>query len=564
MTDPQRILAGRYLVGDLIGQGGMSTVFRGTDTKLGRPVAVKILKASLANDSTFRERFRQEAQSASRMAHPTIVRVFDAGEELMQTADGTQLQLPFIVMEYVEGQNLKEILAPGPLAGEEACRIMESVLTALEYSHRAGVVHRDIKPANIMITSAGQIKVMDFGIARAISDTSSTVAQTTAILGTAAYFSPEQAKGETVDARTDLYSAGIVLYEMLTGKVPFTGDTAVAVAYQHVSEPATPPSDRNPEVSAPLDKIVMRAMAKDRAKRFQTAAEFREFVKVAASGKMPVFRTEENVEDSLFSSSGGSQLSESELALKQLADNTSVVRTQSRPPVMWIWGTILSIGVIVIAVIFWLLFTLVPANIVPETTRIIPDLVGQTQEEATDALNELDLVAQPLNEESSEVEAGTVIRTDPATGAKVSPETVINVYISVGPSSVVIPNFQNMTVEAASAALTKLGLTVGTIDQVDDATVPKGAVIDGTPTVGTSVPGGSTVDLKVSNGKVSVPDVVGQSMTVARDILSDLQLDVKLTPNNQCPTESGSPVVSQSIAGSQPQGSTVEIGYCSG
>ena len=236
MSEDGRLLAGRYRIGALIGRGGMSDVHVGTDSRLGRTVAIKLLKSSLAVDPAFRTRFRQEAQAAARMAHPTIVRVFDAGEETITDDSGSESQVPFIVMEHVDGRLLKDIIHEGPVDATEAVRIIDGVLTALEYSHRAGVVHRDIKPGNIMITKSGQVKVMDFGIARAISDSSATVAQTTAILGTASYFSPEQAKGESVDARTDLYSTGVVLFEMLTGRTPFRGDTPVAVAYQHVSE----------------------------------------------------------------------------------------------------------------------------------------------------------------------------------------------------------------------------------------------------------------------------------------------------------------------------------------
>ncbi|MFC4224370.1 Stk1 family PASTA domain-containing Ser/Thr kinase [Lysinibacter cavernae] len=561
MTDPQRVLAGRYIVGELIGHGGMSTVFRGTDMKLGRPVAIKILKAALANDTAFRDRFRQEAQSASRMAHPTIVRVYDAGDDLMQTPDGTQMQLPFIVMEFIEGQNLKEVLASGPLAGDEACRIMESVLTALEYSHRAGVVHRDIKPANIMITPTGQIKVMDFGIARAISDTSSTVAQTTAILGTAAYFSPEQAKGETVDARTDLYSAGIVLFEMLTGKVPFRGDTAVAVAYQHVSEPPVAPSTRNPDVSEALDRVVLKALAKDRTKRYQSAAEFRDYVKLAATGTVPDFRSANELEESIFGTTNA-PLSESEMALKQLSESPTVVRTQNRPPVMWTWAAILSIGVIIVAVTFWLL-TLAPQSIVPDATRIVPSLTGATQESATDTLSKLDLIVQPFQEENADIPEGQVIRTDPETGTKVAPETVISIYVSTGPKHVSVPTVQWLNVDDAKQQLTELGLKVGTIDSVEDPSLPENSVIGSTPAAGESVPKGTTVDLHVSNGQVSVPNVVGQGMTVARDVLQGLQLDVQLVPNGGCARVEGNPIVEQSLAeGRHPQGSVITITYC--
>ncbi len=253
----------------------MAEVHAGVDARLGRRVAIKLLKPSLANDPAFRTRFRQEAQAAARMAHPTIVRVFDAGEETARDSTGAELQVPFIIMEQVDGRLLKDLVAQGPLDPAEAIRITEGILTALEYSHRAGVVHRDIKPGNVMVTSAGQVKVMDFGIARAISDSSATIAQTSAILGTAQYFSPEQARGESVDARTDLYSTGVVLYELLTGQPPFRGDTAVAVAYQHVSEAPVPPNVLNPAISPALNAVVLHALAKDRFERFQTAADFR-------------------------------------------------------------------------------------------------------------------------------------------------------------------------------------------------------------------------------------------------------------------------------------------------
>ncbi len=223
MTDAERVLSGRYRVDELIGRGGMATVYRGYDLTLGREVAIKLLHADLARDGGFRTRFRLEAQAASRMAHPAIVRVFDAGEDTEKDAAGEDRPVPYIVMELVHGELLKDVISRGPVPVSDAVRYTDGILEALEYSHRAGVVHRDIKPGNVMVTAAGQIKVMDFGIARAVSDSSSTVAETTTILGTAAYFSPEQAKGEAVDTRADLYSTGVVLYELLTGRQPFRG-----------------------------------------------------------------------------------------------------------------------------------------------------------------------------------------------------------------------------------------------------------------------------------------------------------------------------------------------------
>lgn len=259
----------------------MADVYEGVDTRLGRTVAIKLLKADLANDPNFESRFRQEAQASARMAHPTIVRVYDAGEDVTVDSNGNTNRHPFIVMEYVNGKLLRDLLHERRLTLQEAIDFETGVLTALEFSHRAGIVHRDIKSANVMITEAGQVKVMDFGIARAVSENSATVAHTSGIVGTAQYFSPEQAKGESVDARTDLYSAGVLLYEMLAGRPPFKGESAVSVAYQHVSEAVVPPSEFDPNVSAEMDSVVIRALAKDRNERFQSAEEFREHLLAA-------------------------------------------------------------------------------------------------------------------------------------------------------------------------------------------------------------------------------------------------------------------------------------------
>jgi serine/threonine-protein kinase len=283
LTDKQRIIAGRYELGALIGRGGMADVYEGTDTRLGRVVAIKLLKADLANDPNFEARFRQEAQASARMAHPTIVRIYDAGEEESVDYNGHPVRRPYIVMEFVKGVVLRDLLHQRRLTVEEAVNYTDGVLTALSTSHNSGIIHRDIKSANVMISDAGTVKVMDFGIARAISDSSSTQAHTVGIMGTAQYFSPEQARGENVDARTDLYSTGVLLYEMLAGRPPFKGETAVSVAYQHVSEAVTPPSAHNKMISPELDAVVMQALAKDRNSRFQTADEFREHLAAAVN-----------------------------------------------------------------------------------------------------------------------------------------------------------------------------------------------------------------------------------------------------------------------------------------
>jgi len=287
LSEDKRILAERYEVGSLIGRGGMADVYEGLDTRLGRKVAIKLLKSDLANDPTFEARFRQEAQASARMAHPTIVRVYDAGEEISTDSNGNERKTPYIVMEYVRGTLLRDLLHERQLGIPESIGYAEGVLTALEFSHRAGVVHRDIKAANVMVTDTGLVKVMDFGIARAVSESSITQAHTNGIVGTAQYFSPEQARGEAVDHRTDLYSTGVLLYEMLAGRPPFKGETAVSVAYQHVSEAVTPPSVHNPMISRELDEVVIRSLAKDRNDRYQNAEEFREHL-LAASLDVPI------------------------------------------------------------------------------------------------------------------------------------------------------------------------------------------------------------------------------------------------------------------------------------
>ena len=240
MTQPEpTLIGGRYELGELLGRGGMAEVRKGKDLRLGRTVAVKRLRTDLASDATFQARFRREAQSSASLNHPAIVSTYDTGEEM--ATDGSGVAQPYIVMECVEGRTLRDILREGrKILPERALEITSGVLSALDYSHRAGIIHRDIKPGNVMLTPSGDVKVMDFGIARAISDASSTMTQTAAVVGTAQYLSPEQARGETVDSRSDVYSTGCLLYELLTGRPPFVGDSPVAVAYQHVREQAGP------------------------------------------------------------------------------------------------------------------------------------------------------------------------------------------------------------------------------------------------------------------------------------------------------------------------------------
>ncbi len=575
MTDTSagaRLLAGRYQIGELLGRGGMSDVHVGLDARLGRRVAIKLLKPSLANDPAFRTRFRQEAQAAARMAHPTIVRVFDAGEEIARDSSGRELQVPFIVMEHVEGTLLKDLVAQGPLPAEQAAQIVEGILTALEYSHRAGVVHRDIKPGNVMVTSTGQVKVMDFGIARAISDSSATIAQTSAILGTAQYFSPEQARGETVDARTDLYSTGVVLYELLTGKPPFSGETAVATAYQHVSEAPVPPSRLNPAVTPALDAVVLHALAKDRFERFQTAGDFKHDLQAALSGKV-VERAPagDDFTSTLFGVNPTSSAA-SEAALRRLADDDDdrVPRTQSRPPVAWIWAGVAMFVVILVAAGFWI-FSLQSEQLIgPGAAVEVPSLVGANVDDAVAELDELGLQSSQTTRSSEDVPEGTVLEQTPMEGIRVGPGTTISLVVSSGPRPVTLPSLVYMTQEAAQAKIAELDLVYGetTVAYSPNvaAGVVMGVIVEGSTeivTAATSVKAQSRVDLVVSNGLVNVPDVKGQPIASARSQLSggSLQLPVNIQPDTSC---TGGAVTEQSVVGEVAQGTTVTLRFCNG
>ena len=565
MTNGSRLLAGRYQVGDLIGRGGMADVHVGVDSRLGRRVAIKLLKPSLATDPKFRLLFREEAQKAARMAHPTIVRVFDAGEETSADSNGIEHQVPYIVMEYVDGRLLKDIIAEGPLDPKEAVRITAQVLTALEYSHRALLVHRDIKPGNIMITQNGQVKVMDFGIARAVSDNSATVAETGAILGTAQYFSPEQARGETVDARTDLYSTGVLLFELLTGRAPFVGDRAAAVAYQHISEAAVAPSSLNPRVSPAIDAVVLHSLNKDKFERYQTASEFRSDIESAGSGEVPTRRLPAGDANASLFGVNPSATAGSEATLRQLSanDDERIVRTQSRPPVAWIWAGVAIMATILIAVVVWVTnLPEEPPSLGPSLSVTVPDVLGATYESGAETLTRLDLVPIELGQPSETVPEGTIISTEPASGVKVSPEQTVRVYVSAGKNPTTVPRLDQMSEEAAKAAIEARNLSYGITTTEYSVSVPAGTVISSTPSAGTSVREGDTVDLAVSNGMVQVPSVVGQPIASANAALGNLRLNITPIADAGC---AGGAVTSQSLpAGDQPQRSDITLTYCSG
>lgn len=559
-------LAGRYEIGDLIGRGGMAEVYLGRDTRLDRKVAIKLLKPDLSIDPKFRDRFRQEAQSAARMSHPTVVRVFDAGEEPTQI-EGQDRTVPYIVMEYVDGRMLRDIIDEGPLPASEAVRIVKGVLTALEYSHRAGVVHRDIKPGNIMVTPGGQIKVMDFGIARAISESGSTIAETGTILGTAQYFSPEQAKGESVDARTDLYSTGIVLFELLTGQAPFRADTPVAVAYQHVSEQPPKPSEIIPGIAPAMESVVAKALLKRRDARFQSAAEFSEALEGALAGT-PVTVEEESDEDAFLAEHEQGALTtmlaavavdEPEAAEEEEADEPLA----RRPKTTWLWGGGIAVGLLVIVLVLWVVSLNSSSSWFAGLSTEAPDVVGMHEEEAIAVIEEAGLTYD-ITQVNDDADPGTVLAQSPPAGTGLSPETPLKLQVSKGPPPSPLPDMAGLTIDQAMNILNQNRLELGETTEENSATVPKGVIISSTPEARTTVPTGTSVNFVISTGKVTVPDVVGSNISDAVSQLGGNQVGftVQQSADMSC---WGGRVLSQSInPGESDQNQTISLTYCGG
>lgn len=565
MNENERLIAGRYRLGALVGRGGMAEVFEGYDTRLGRTIAIKLLKSDLANDAGFEAKFRQEAQASARMAHPTIVRVYDAGEEETIDENGQARKTPFIVMELVRGQLLREVIHQGKVETSRAIKYVSGILTALEVSHNAGVVHRDIKPANVMIGEGDTVKVMDFGIARAISDNSTTQAATGGIMGTAQYFSPEQARGESVDARTDLYSTGVILYELLTGRPPFTGESAVSVAYQHVSEAVTPPSQFNPAVSPELDEVVLRAMAKERDSRFQSAVEFREHLLAAGSStaSTPIVPTPVADRTEVISTPTSvldpSNTDELQLGFQTAPNDTVSTATTSKIGVGVMWGLGTGVAVILVGLLFWVMsIGGGSSNPINPGGIVVTSVEGSLYEDAFNTLTEQDLLVLRVYEKSDTVPEGVVIRQEPAAGTNVLANTPVTLYVSSGATEVTVPNVISIQEAAAVALIEAQGLTIGTITVISSATVPEGIVIASDPAVGQKLPLGSVVNLTLSNGKVLVPDVRNLTVLEARTILTATTIgytvSIEIVDALTCTGTPGNVVVEQSVLpGEAPQ-----------
>jgi len=560
LAENERLLAGRYRVGKLVGRGGMAEVFEGVDTRLGRTVAIKILKAELASDKAFESKFRQEAQASARMAHPTIVRVYDAGEEVETDANGEPRKLPFIIMEFVRGKLLRDVMHEEAVPLERSLKFVSGILTALEVSHRAGVVHRDIKPGNVMVIDSDSVKVMDFGIARAVSDNSATQVSTGGLIGTAQYFSPEQARGEAIDGRTDLYSTGVILYELLAGKPPFSGDSAVSVAYQHVSEAVIPPSKVNPGVSAALDAVVMRAMAKDREDRYQSAEEFREHLHAAATGTSPTaVRSEPSRPISDLSLTEvlrpvPEKPVESTLPTS-LLDNqpaTKVAPERGIDRAVMI-GLAAGVMALVFGLVIWIVSLGNSANpTIPSSGIQVAPVEGMLYEDAYDALQQQNLIVLRVLEVNEETPAGTVIRQSPPAGTLVLPNTAVTLYVSSGAGLVRVPNLLGLSEADALAALQAEGLQLGTVVDSNSASVEAGLVISSDPASGTEVEKDGFVNLIVSNGKVMVPNVENLDVVEARRLLTTpdvgYTVSIEVIDDFSCTGVPGSIVIEQSVA----------------
>ncbi|WP_439662457.1 Stk1 family PASTA domain-containing Ser/Thr kinase [Lentzea sp. HUAS TT2] len=547
MSTP-RLLSNRYELGETLGYGGMSEVHKGRDVRLGRDVAIKVLRADLARDAQFQERFKREAQNSAALNHPAIVAVYDTGET--QTEYGP---LPYIVMEFVDGRTLRDIVkTQGPLSGKRAMEVMADVSAALDFSHRHGIVHRDVKPANVMITKSGAVKVMDFGIARALHDGQAAVTQTAAVIGTAQYLSPEQARGESVDGRSDVYAAGCVLFELLTGEPPFTGDSPVAVAYQHVREDPKAPSQLNPKVSPQLDAIVLKAMSKGPANRYQSAAEMRADLVRVLSGQRPSAPAVMTAEDrtAVMNEQAAARSQRTQVvsggrhrpaALKSepdddydpIADEEEERRARRKKAIMVTLVVILCVAVLGLAA--WITMNLMDKGSETTEKASVPSIVGLSPLEAREKITKAGLVALQEDVACEPGPAGTpakctadqinkVISTNPPEGTQLAKGAQVTVSVGAPPGEGTVPDLKGRTAQEAQVILDKdpngFKLQQGESVEVEDAS-KAGKVAGQNPEVGLKLKKGGTITIQLGKApeKQNVPSVVGDDVNDARQTL---------------------------------------------
>ena len=561
---------GRYRPERLIGRGGMANVYLGTDTRLQRRVAIKALRPEIAIDKDSRKRFQREAHAVSTMGHPSIVRVYDAGEELIAAAS-PDVPIPYIVMEYIDGKILRKLMDSGPFEPKVAVHIALGILDALDESHRAGIIHRDIKPGNVMVTQTGLVKVCDFGIAQAIEDPTN---DPSAIVGTAQYFSPEQAKGEIIDGRSDLYSTAVVLFEMVTGTPLFTGDSSVAVAYQHVTQTAPRARSRRPELSPELDLAIAKGLEKDRTLRYSTAAEFAATLRsittfTGGTQDVPVVPSPHggHVESEPVTTPLSSMHERPEtMDFSELRESLSSDQPPQPKSARWMIlmaAAVLVVTSVVAGMMFWVL-TLGSSTAVNGIAIEVPSVTMSEFVDAEKQLTDLGLIVRRETESNPDVPAGAVIRTEPEAGVRVGPGEIITVVESTGPDLQSVPDLALTTLDAAKALIVDAGFVLGTVTTEYSATAKANVVIRSDPGTGVELGAGQPVNLVVSNGKVQVPDVVGKTIQKAKELLEGpaVQYTVIVQTDTTCP---GAVVKSQSIrAGDGPQYQTITLVYCAG
>lgn len=508
----ERTLADRYELVSHIARGGMADVYEARDTLLGRKVAVKVLHSQFSSDEAFVKRFRREAQAAANLSHPNIVSIYDWGE------DGDTY---FIVMELIEGRTLRDVLkSERQLLPRRASEIGAEVASALSVAHRAGLVHRDIKPGNILLAPDGTVRVTDFGIARAWDD-SQELTRTGAVIGTATYFSPEQAQGLTADERSDLYSLGVVLYEMVSGAPPFTGDSPVAVAYQHVSTPVTMPSTLNPDIPADQESIIAKALSKDPATRYQTAEDMRADLLRFLRGEAPA---------TVPATDAPTQLMAPVTPPTVPPDETYRRLAEERPPsqvpfILTAFALLVALGVGL-----FLIFELMNSSTTDGAALVtVPNVANMEQDAALAMLQEAGLKVRPVNQADPEVSSGFVIATDPAAGEEVDEGGYVNVLISTGVGAANVPRVVGETLTEAMRLINLNGLTVGVINDEASDFQPAGTVIDQSPAAGQKQPPETPIDLWVSTGpdSVLIEDLRGRPEIDATFVLESLNLIIE-------------------------------------
>lgn len=553
-TSVPRLLGGRYEVGELIGRGGMAEVHLGHDTRLGRPVAIKILRTDHARDAAFLGRFRREAQSVAGLNHPSIVAVYDSGEDRLTETGGAVLDIPYIVMEFVEGYTLRELLNDsehGHLDPDEAARIVQRVLEALDYSHEMGIVHRDIKPGNVMVSDDGHVKVMDFGIARAIADTQATMTQTQAVIGTAQYISPEQARGETVDKRSDVYSTGCLLFELLTGRTPYTGEP-ISLTYQHVNADIPLPSSVNPDVPPELDAIVHHALTKDRDERYTDARAMAEDLAAYREG-LPISPV---AADSLEAATATVPLTAPRAAVPRTdPDTASMPATQPRRRsgrLGWVFAALLLIPLVLLG---WFAWDAAQGPDVVEVT--VPKVVGSDEDTARAAIERVGLEVD-VEQRADEAARGEVLEQDPGEGTTLAEGETVTITVSSGPDEVPVPSLSGKGLAEATRDLEAAGLELGTVTREDSPDQTANRVISSSPGPAESVAVGSKVDLVVASGQVELEDYTGRQVDEATSEIFGLNL--KVVRETRESSQEPDTVLSQSPGpGKVKQGSTVTL-----